>query len=120
MTTVLELSAVSLSAPGGRPLVAGLNLRLEREHVALVGRNGVGKSTLLALHSGRSEADSGRVIARGRRHFVAQAEEGSEPLSLGERRRAALTAARDSGADLLLLDEPSEHLDEAAVAWLKA
>jgi ATPase subunit of ABC transporter with duplicated ATPase domains len=31
-----------------------------------------------------------------------------------------LTEARDSGAELLLLDEPSEHLDEGALAWLRA
>lgn len=120
MTAILELSAVSVNAPGGRPLFAGLNLTLDREHVALVGRNGVGKSTLLAVLSGRNEADSGRVIARGQRYYVAQAVEGNEPLSLGERRRAALRAALASGAELLLLDEPSEHLDEAAVAWLRA
>jgi len=123
MTAVLELKGVSVNAPGGRPLLAGLNLRLEREHVALVGRNGVGKSTLLAVLSGRSEPDSGRVVARGRRHFVAQMDDDAErslPLSLGERRRALLTEARDSGAELLLLDEPSEHLDEGALGWLRA
>src|SRR6185369_13762786 len=123
MTAVLELSDVSVSAPGGRPLFAGLNLRLEREHVAVVGRNGVGKSTLLAVLAGRNEADSGRVIARGQRHFVAQFADHTQrpvPLSLGERRRALLTEARDSGADVLLLDEPSEHLDERALAWLRS
>jgi ATPase subunit of ABC transporter with duplicated ATPase domains len=120
MTAVLELCAVSVNAPGGRPLFANLNLRIEREHVALVGRNGVGKSTLLAVLSGQGEADSGRVVARGRRHFVAQIDDDASPLSLGERRRVALTKARDSAAELLLLDEPSEHLDEDTVAWLRA
>ena len=120
MPALLELSAVSVRAPGGRPLFDGLNLRLEREHVALIGRNGVGKSTLLSVLSGESEADAGRVIARGQRHFVAQADESSAPLSLGQLRRAALRNARDSGAEILLLDEPSEHLDDSAVAWLRA
>src|SRR6185369_1747748 len=72
---------------------------------------------------GRNEADSGRVIARGQRHFVAQFADHTQrpvPLSLGERRRALLTEARDSGADVLLLDEPSEHLDERALAWLRS
>ncbi|HYQ02467.1 MAG TPA: ATP-binding cassette domain-containing protein [Polyangiaceae bacterium] len=119
MTAIVELSSVSLRAPGGRPLFDGLDLRIEREHVALVGRNGVGKSTLLAVLAGHREAESGRVVTRGQRHFVAQADEQGEPLSLGERRRAALQAARDSGAELLLLDEPSEHLDEGAVVWLR-
>ena len=120
MPALLELSAVSISAPGGRPLFAHLDLRIEREHVALVGRNGVGKSTLLAVLAGTTEADAGRVLSRGRRHFVAQADERTEPSSLGELRRAALGRARHSGAEILLLDEPSEHLDDSAVAWLRA
>ena len=97
-----------------------LDLRMEREHVALIGRNGVGKSTLLTVLAGITEPDAGRVIARGQRHFVAQAEQRTQPLSFGELRRAALSQARDSGADILLLDEPSEHLDERGVAWLRA
>ena len=77
-------------------MFAQLDLRIEREHVALVGRNGVGKSTLLAILSGISEPDAGRVIARGPRHFVAQTDQRTQPLSLGERRRADLQSARDS------------------------
>ena len=120
MPALLEVSAVSVHAPGGRPLFDSLDLHIEREHVALVGRNGVGKSTLLAVLAGATEANAGRVLARGRRHFVAQADERDEPRSLGELRRAALAGARDSGAEILLLDEPSEHLDDSAVAWLRA
>jgi ATPase subunit of ABC transporter with duplicated ATPase domains len=119
MPALLELSAVSVVAPGGRPLFERLDLRIEHEHVALIGRNGVGKSTLLAVLAGVADADAGRVIARGLRHFVAQADERTEPLSSGELRRQALDDARDSGADILLLDEPSEHLDDGAVAWLR-
>jgi len=120
MPALLELSAVSVVTAGGRPLFDHLDLRIEHEHVALVGRNGVGKSTLLAVLAGIAEADAGRVTARGRRHFVAQADERTRPLSLGELRREALEGARNSGAELLLLDEPSEHLDESAVAWLRS
>ncbi|HKO47813.1 MAG TPA: ATP-binding cassette domain-containing protein [Polyangiaceae bacterium] len=119
MPALLELSAVSVRAPGGRALFDRLSLRIEHEHVALVGRNGVGKSTLLAILAGIAEPEAGRVLARGLRHFVAQTDERTEPLSLGELRCAALRNARDSGAELLLLDEPSEHLDDGAVAWLR-
>ena len=120
MPALLELSAVSVHAPGGRPLFDRLDLQIEREHVALVGRNGVGKSTLLAVLAGIVEPDAGRVLARGQRHFVPQADERTQPLSLGQLRRAALDIARDSGAEIVLLDEPSEHLDDLAVAWLRA
>jgi len=36
---------------------------------------------------------------------------GAWPLSGGERRRLLITRARLSGADILLIDEPAEHLD---------
>jgi ATPase subunit of ABC transporter with duplicated ATPase domains len=38
--------------------------------------------------------------------------------SRGEARKLLLLAARHSGSELLLLDEPTEGLDEAGVAWL--
>lgn len=119
MPAQIELSEVSVTTPNRRPLFSGLNLSIENEHVALVGRNGVGKSTLLAVLAGEAEPESGRVKLRSRPHFLPQLDEHTEPLSLGELRRAALNEARCSGADALLLDEPTEHLDEAAVAWLR-
>lgn len=41
-------------------------------------------------------------------------------LSGGERMRVALAGAFLSGADLLVLDEPSNHLDRSARRWLMA
>jgi ATPase subunit of ABC transporter with duplicated ATPase domains len=120
MHPYLELSDVSINAPGGRRLFDGLNLRIGHEHVALVGRNGVGKSTLLTVLAGIAEADSGSVRTRSTPHFVPQADERAGARSLGELRRQSLTEAQRSGAEILLLDEPTEHLDLAAVAWLRA
>lgn len=40
------------------------------------------------------------------------------PLSGGERMRVALAGAFLSGADMLILDEPSNHLDAGGRAWL--
>ncbi len=115
----IELTDVTVQTVTGRTLFEGLNLRMQDEHVALVGRNGVGKSTLLALLAGSLRATSGRVVVRSEPHHVPQADEGDLPLSLGEQRRRSLEAARASGADILLLDEPTLHLDEAATAWLR-
>ncbi|MBP6562922.1 MAG: ABC-F family ATP-binding cassette domain-containing protein, partial [Neisseriaceae bacterium] len=39
-------------------------------------------------------------------------------LSGGEQTRVQLLALRHRGADVLILDEPSNHLDQAGVAWL--
>lgn len=115
----LKLRNVSLVTPTGRTLFDGLNLSLSDEHVALVGRNGVGKSTLLSVVAGLTSPTSGSVRVGSRSHYVPQALGVSELRSQGELRRLALGEARDSGADLLLLDEPTLDLDDAAVAWLK-
>jgi ATP-binding cassette subfamily F protein uup len=40
-------------------------------------------------------------------------------LSGGQRKRVALAAALISQVDLLILDEPTNHIDNAAVAWLE-
>ncbi len=119
MTALIQVSAARIDAPGGRVLFDGLDLALSREHVALVGRNGVGKSTLLAVLAGEAEADGGRVVARSKPCFVPQ-ELPRAARSSGEERRRLLREAKHSGADVLLLDEPTEDLDEAGVAWLRS
>jgi ATPase subunit of ABC transporter with duplicated ATPase domains len=120
MPASIELSNVSVRTPTGRVLFEGLNLTIGDEHVALVGRNGVGKSTLLALLAGLTPAASGRVETCSKPHYVPQADELALPLSHGELRQRSLQEARDSGAAILLLDEPSLHLDEPAVEQLRA
>src|SRR5690349_3316310 len=107
MPALIELSNVSVHTPTGRALFEGLNLTIGDEHVALVGRNGVGKSTLLALLAGLTRAASGQVKTRSKPHYLPQADELAQPLSRGELRQRALQEARDSCAEILLLDEPS-------------
>ncbi len=121
MTEVfIRLKNVSVVTPTGRTLFDDLNLSLSDEHVALVGRNGVGKSTLLSILAGLTSPTSGSVSVRSKPHYVPQAVEVTEPRSQGELRKRALGAARASGAESLLLDEPTLDLDDAAVAWLKS
>jgi ATPase subunit of ABC transporter with duplicated ATPase domains len=119
MPPSLELKSVSVSTPTGRTLFEGLNLSITDEHVALVGRNGVGKSTLLRLLAGLAQPSSGRVTVRGKPHYVPQCDEATQPLSRGELRRLTLQEAQAARAEILLLDEPTLHLDEAAVDWLR-
>ncbi len=120
MTASLEALGISLATPGGRRLFQQLELSLTDERVALVGRNGAGKSTLLAALAGEVALSAGRVRSSSRPVLVPQipAQDGVA-ASQGELRRRALERARASGAEILLLDEPTEDLDDEAVAWLR-
>lgn len=59
---LVELDAVDMDSPTGRPLFRDLSLSLSTgDRVALIGRNGVGKSTLLGLLAGRNQPTRGHV-----------------------------------------------------------
>ena len=118
-SVLLHARHLDLDTPGGRPLFRDLTLSLDRgDKVAVVGRNGVGKSTLLQVLAGELAANSGEVACYGERELVPQ---GVVPLSHhspGEQRRRRLQCALDAAPDLLLLDEPTQDLDREGNAWL--
>jgi ATPase subunit of ABC transporter with duplicated ATPase domains len=62
----IVLSNLGWSTPDGRSLFENLDLSFGRERAGLVGRNGVGKSTLLKLISGALAPRSGTVSIQGR------------------------------------------------------
>ncbi|GAB4194690.1 MAG: ATP-binding cassette domain-containing protein [Wenzhouxiangellaceae bacterium] len=63
MSQLIQLRQISLSY-GAAPLFEQLDLSIAAgERVCLVGRNGVGKSTLLKVLEGEIQADEGEVIA---------------------------------------------------------
>lgn len=157
---LVQATGLTATHGEGRFLFRDLCLSLSREHVALIGRNGVGKSTLLELLSGETPLERGEVVLRARTILVRQslaevvdredfaAEirllEGlcSSPdelarelracglppwerlkaarrLSHGELRKLRLLTAKLSRPGLLLLDEPTQDLDEAGIDWLR-
>lgn len=65
-STFFTLDAVSATTPDGRVLFDNLTLAFGRERTGLVGRNGVGKSTLLRLLTGEQPPASGSVTCSGR------------------------------------------------------
>src|SRR5579884_3770840 len=66
MPALLTFDQVSLRTPDGRSLLDNLTFSLGRERVGLVGRNGVGKTTLLRAALGEIQPASGAVRIAGR------------------------------------------------------
>ena len=66
MSSFITLEGLSHTGPDGRVLFEHLTLAFGREKTGLVGRNGVGKTTLLRLMRGELAAAAGAVIVAGR------------------------------------------------------
>jgi ATPase subunit of ABC transporter with duplicated ATPase domains len=65
MSASITLANLSWSTPEGRPLLSGIDLSFVAERTGLVGRNGVGKTTLLKLMAGDLAPQAGRVSVNG-------------------------------------------------------
>jgi len=66
MSASITLAGVGWSLPDGRPLLENIDLTFQRERAGLVGRNGVGKTTLLRLLTGELTPQAGSVSVTGR------------------------------------------------------
>src|SRR5512146_883895 len=66
MSSFATLDGLSLKTPDGRPLFENLTLSLGAERTGLVGRNGVGKTSLLRVLAGELAPADGAVSVRGR------------------------------------------------------
>jgi ATPase subunit of ABC transporter with duplicated ATPase domains len=153
VSPLLTLTNISLSTPSGRPLFHDLNMVLDHEKVAIIGRNGVGKTSLLNIIKGHLQPNTGKVSYGTKPYLVPQQIDSedsdylrnllnllpeeyliknlravglpdlskirkSDNLSYGEKRKLHLLVAKFRCPGLLLLDEPTEDLDEIGVKWL--
>ncbi len=110
----ISLSNVFFSYDSFNNLLDGVSVVFhDNETVAIVGDNGIGKTTLLKLLSGQLVPDSGH-ITNGATTYLLNQINASNSRSGGERQSYELARAFDSGAQILLLDEPTNNLDSDA------
>ncbi len=99
MPSTITVSDVSWSTPDGRELFSDLNLTLGAERTGLVGRNGVGKTTLLRIIAGDLSPRSGTVAVSGRLAALRQTIQGVSGETIADvfGVRAALAAIDRAG-----------------------
>src|SRR5918999_464339 len=69
----IEVANLTFSLPGGRTLFADLSFRVPSgRHGALIGANGVGKTTILRLLAGEEKAQGGAVVLDGTVAYMRQ------------------------------------------------
>jgi ATPase subunit of ABC transporter with duplicated ATPase domains len=73
-SALVTLNSVAARTPDGRGLFDNLTLAFGRERTAVVGRNGVGKTTLLRLVAGLAEPAEGAISRAGTVGWLAQAQ----------------------------------------------
>jgi ATPase subunit of ABC transporter with duplicated ATPase domains len=72
ISAAITLSDLTWSTPDGRALFTGIDLSFDGGRTGLVGRNGVGKTTLLKLIVGTLTPQTGKVSVEGRLGILRQ------------------------------------------------
>ena len=127
---VIDLSDVAFAWPGGWTLFEGVTFRVPTgHHAALVGANGIGKTTLLKVIAGEEPSAAGAINLDGRagymRQFVARPEEPTTIreflLSFAERPVASAGARLSTAEARLASGDTGERAQlayaDALAAW---
>ena len=122
---------------GSKVLFSNVSFAVNKgQRIALIARNGIGKSTLLDILMGRTDYDSGKITWRKdlKVKYLPQNSVGDEVMRLlgdkvsiedfqklsgGQQKKMLLQQVLDDEPDILLLDEPTNHLDLDTVVWLE-
>src|SRR5690625_1077275 len=91
----------------------------DKQRIGLVGRNGSGKTTLLNMIKGEISPDEGNINRFTSINLVPQFKNINISKSGGEITQAYLQSAFNKSSGLLLLDEPTTHLDNEHIMWLE-
>lgn len=91
----------------------------DNQRIGLVGRNGTGKTSLLKIITGEELPDDGNLTLFTSTKLVSQLKEISIAKSGGEITQQYLQNAFNENPSLLLLDEPTTHLDTERITWLE-
>lgn len=125
LSAFVTLDRVAARTPDGHLLFDDLSLAFGRERTGLIGRNGVGKTTLLRLIAGLAEPAHGAVARVGtvgllaQRHEAAPDETAADTLGVARQRaiQSRLLAGEGDETDLAEADWTlDERLDEALAA----
>ena len=126
---------------GSKVLFSNISFAVNKgQRIALIARNGIGKSTLLDILMGKTDYDSGKITwrkdlkvkylpqhitveclenARKTGYSLEITDEEFKKLSGGQQKKLLLQQVLDNEPDILLLDEPTNHLDLETVVWLE-
>lgn len=105
---------------GDRLLIDIERLHINRnERIGLVGRNGSGKTTLLQTLAGKMAPDEGKVTTDTTCELLPQLKRRKTARSSGEVTQEYIRQALSKNPGILLLDEPTTHLDTNHIEWLE-
>lgn len=123
---------------GSKVLFSNISFAVNKgQRIALIARNGFGKSTLLDILMGKTDYDEGKITWRKdlKVKYLPQKLQGEEAIRLlgdeaislelfnklsgGQQKKLLLEHVLNDEPDMLLLDEPTNHLDLETVVWLE-
>ena len=125
---------------GSKVLFSNISFAVNKgQRIALIARNGIGKSTLLNILMGKTDYDNGKITWRkdlkvkylpqhisvdcledaASGYSLEMKGEDFKKLSGGQQKKLLLQQVLDDEPDILLLDEPTNHLDLETVVWLE-
>ena len=120
---------------GSKVLFSNISFAVNKgQRIALIARNGIGKSTLMNILMSKTDYDAGKITWRkdlkvkylpqriSDESYVESLKlkvEDFNKLSGGQQKKLLLEYVLADEPDILLLDEPTNHLDLETVVWLE-